>query len=111
MLSGKQGTEAPMQASDPLEAWVDESIRRSQQAGYDPIVFIRMRQDHATVRAMERLMQSGQIQSGLIRLRDLGMAEEWSVEAGILRFPERFTPAAREAARWRLDHIDELGLR
>jgi hypothetical protein len=92
---------------DPLEAWVDESIRRSQARGYHPKEFINMRARYTTVPAMERLMQSGQIQSGLVRLNELGMAHEWSVEAGILRFPERFTLAAREAARFRLDHIDD----
>lgn len=92
---------------DPLEAWVDESIRRSQARGYHPIEFINMRTRYTTVPAMERLMQSGQIQSGLVRLNELGMAQEWSVEAGILKFPERFTLMAREAARFRLDHLGD----
>jgi hypothetical protein len=96
---------------DPLEAWVDESIRRSQARGYYPTDFADMRERHGTVSAMERLMQSGQIQSGLVRLHTLGMAQEWSVEAGILRFPERFSFAARTAAQFRLDHIDDEGLR
>lgn len=96
---------------DPLEAWVDESIRLAQARGYNPTVFIDMRRRYETVPAMERLMQSGQIQSGLVRLNALGMAQEWSVEAGILRFSDRFTPAARQAAQFRLDHIDDEGLR
>jgi hypothetical protein len=96
---------------DPLEVWVDESIRRSQARGYHPTDFIAMRDRHGTVPAMERLMQSGQIQSGLVRLNALGMAQEWSVEAGILRFPQRFTLSAREAAQFRLDHIEDEELR
>jgi hypothetical protein len=100
-----------MQHSDPLEAWVDESIQRAQTRDYHPTEFISMRQRHGTVPAMERLMKSGQIQSGLVRLKELGMAEEWSVEAGILRFPTRFTRAARDAAQGRLEHIDDEGLR
>jgi|SRR5690348_10399992 hypothetical protein len=100
-----------MSHSDPLEAWVDESIVRSQAKSYHPTEFIEMRRRHGTVHAMERLMRSGQIQSGLIRLRDLGMAEEWSVEAGVLKFPARFTRAAVDSARFRLDHIDDLELR
>jgi hypothetical protein len=97
--------------SDPLEAWVDESIERSRAKGYDPTEFISMRARHKTVPAMERLIRSGQIQSGLIRLKHLGMAEEWSIEAGILKFPDRFTPDARAAAKFRLDHIDDTELR
>ena len=92
---------------DPLEAWVDESIRCSQARGYYPNEFIDMRARYGTMPAMERLMQSGQIQSGLVRLHTLGMAQQWSVEAGILRFPKSFTRAAREAAQFRLDHIDD----
>ena len=94
-----------MSHSDALEAWVDESIQRSQAKGYHPSEFIGMRERHGTVRAMERLMQNGQIQSGLVRLNELGMAEDWSVEAGILKFPGRFSQAARDGAQFRLDHI------
>lgn len=100
-----------MPHSDPLEAWVDESIQQSQAKGYHPNEFISMRERHGTVKAMERLMVSGQIQSGLRRVHQLGMAEEWSVEAGILKFPGRFTQIAGDAARFRLDHIDDEGLR
>lgn len=96
---------------DPLEAWVDEGIQRSQARGYHPTDFINMRERLGTVLAMERLMHSGQIQSGLVRLNALGMAQEWSVEAGILRFPDRFTIAAREAAQFRLNHINDEELR
>jgi hypothetical protein len=71
---------------DPLEAWVDESIERSQSRGYHPSVFISMRKRHGTVAAMEQLVGSGEIQSGFIRLKKLDMAKEWSVEAGILKF-------------------------
>ncbi|MGC8477137.1 MAG: hypothetical protein ACP5NP_12350 [Acetobacteraceae bacterium] len=96
--------------ADPLEVWVEQSIQRSQSK-YHPSEFIRMRDRHGTVKAMERLMRAGQIQSGLVRLKELGMAEDWSVEAGILKFPDRFKEAERAAARFRLDHIDDEDLR
>jgi hypothetical protein len=70
-----------------------------------------MRERYRTVPAMERLVQSGHIQSGFRRLRELGMAREWSVEAGILRFPHRFTQSARDCAQFRLDHINDEELR
>lgn len=96
--------------ADPLEAWIDESIRLSWSKGYDPHEFIAMRKRHGTVDAMERLMRTGHIQSGLLRLKELGMAEEWSVEAGILKFPDRFKSTTLQAARFRLDHIDDESL-
>ena len=100
-----------MYRTDPLEAWVDESIERSQSRGYHPTIFIRMRERYGTRAAMEQIVQSGEIQSGFIRLKQLGMAEEWSIEAGILKFPEQFTRQARECAQFRLDHIDDERLR
>jgi hypothetical protein len=112
MLGGKQGS-GGMRAvqADPLEAWVDESIQRSQARGYNPHIFISMRERHTTVPAMERIVvASGEIQSGFIRLKHLGMLE-WTMEAGILRFPERFTEQARAAAQFRIDHADDPILR
>lgn len=94
----------------PLDVWIDESIRRSQARGYHPSEFIAMRERHGTRLAMERLMKDGKIQSGLRRLKQLGLAEEWSVEAGILKFPDVFTQAAKDAAAFRLKHIDDEGL-
>jgi hypothetical protein len=94
--------------SDPLEDWVDEGIERQ---GYYPSEFIAMRERYGTVAAMERLVKSGYIQSGFIRLKKLGTALEWSVEAGILKFPERFTREAREVAQFRIDNIGDPALR
>jgi hypothetical protein len=99
------------QPDHDLEAWVDESIRRSMASGYYPQEFMAMRARYGTAETMARLMRSGQIQSGLVKLRDLGMAEEWSVEAGILKFPDLFEPEARAVAKFRLEHIDDVGLR
>jgi hypothetical protein len=87
-----------MRHSDPLEAWVDESIKQCAKAGYNPTIFIRMRHQHKTVPAMEQLVESGVIQSGFTRMKKLGMAKGWSVEAGILKFPDR-SPPEHENAR------------
>lgn len=88
-----------------LESYVDESIRRSIKAGYNPTIFVRMRHDHGTIEAMERLVKSGEIQSGFKRLRQLGLADDWSVEAIILKYQDEFSREAAECARWRLDQI------
>jgi hypothetical protein len=55
-----------------------------------------MRMRHGTIAAIEKLVQSGEIQSGFKRLKDLGLLE-WSIEAAVIRFPDRFTPVARDA--------------
>jgi hypothetical protein len=95
-------------ATDDLEAFIDESIRRSIRAGYHPTIFIGMRARHGTVEAITKLVQSGEIQSGFEKLRQLGMLE-WSIEAAILKFPGRFTPTARECAQFRLRLAQERG--
>ena len=96
--------------SDPLEAWGDESIERARARGYHPNIFIGMRERYTTVPAMEKIVASGEIQSGFIRLKHLGMLD-WTIEAGILRFPERFTNQARAAAQFRIEHADDPILR
>ena len=98
-----------MQHSDPLEAWVDESIVQSRRGGYNPTIFSSMRRG-GTVAAMSKLVESGAIQSGFIRLRDMGMLE-WTVETGILKFANRFTPQAQACAQFRIDHADDPMLR
>ncbi|BBC81291.1 hypothetical protein AcetOrient_orf04456 [Acetobacter orientalis] len=39
------------------------------------------------------------------------MADEWSIEAGILKFPGQFSPEERAMARFRLDNVDDPLLR
>jgi hypothetical protein len=53
--------------------------------GYYPSVFQSMRMRHGTIAAIEKLVQSGEIQSGFKRLKDLGLLE-WSIEAAVIRF-------------------------
>jgi hypothetical protein len=89
---------------DELEAWIDESIRLSQSKGYYPRDFIRMRyaNGHRSVGPIERLVQSGEIQSGFKRMKKIGLLA-WSLEAAVLKFPERFTKAAQTCADFRLN--------
>lgn len=90
-----------MRGDYDLESFIDESIRVSQANGYDPHVFVRMRADHGTVGAIQRLVRSGEIQYGLTRLVKLGLSE-WSVETAVLQFPGEFSEQDRQAAEWRL---------
>lgn len=93
--------EVPVPDLDSLDGWINESIRRSVAAGYNPTVFLQMRERHGTKGAMKRLIISGEIQSGFVKLRDLGLLD-WSVEAGILKFSSDFSAGEREAAQFRL---------
>jgi hypothetical protein len=87
--------------SDPLEAFIDEGIRQMAKRGYYPTIFQGMRARHGTVEAITKLVESGDIQSGFKKLRQLRMLE-WSMEAAVMRFPDRFTATARECAEFRL---------
>ena len=89
-----------------LDEFVDELIRLSNQAGYDPKAFRQMRARLGTVEAIKRLVIAGEIQSGFTRLKELGLLE-WSLEAAVLKFPTEFTSEYEEAAKWRLDQAKE----
>jgi hypothetical protein len=71
---GSDVTKEPV-ASTALEAFIDETIRRAKEHGYNPTVFQGMRHQHGTLDAIERLVQSGDIQSGFKRLKEPGLLE------------------------------------
>ena len=95
------------EASSALEAFIDESIRLSRDAGYHPTTFISMRNQHGTIESMERLVESGDIQSGFKRLQKEGLANDWSIEAGITKFKSEFSKNAIECAEWRLAQLGD----
>lgn len=93
-----------MNVSD-LDAWVDESIRIAVSHGYRPTVFLAMRTRHGTKGAIERLVLSGDIQSGFKRLKELNLLE-WTIEAAVRKFPDDFpNREVRAAAEWRLNQV------
>jgi hypothetical protein len=85
-----------------LEAFVDEGIARCQARGYNPHIFMDMRDRYGTITAINRLLLQGEIQSGFQKLHDMNMLE-WTIEAAALRFPDLFKKGIREAAQFRLD--------
>jgi hypothetical protein len=89
-------------ASAALESFVDELIKRAKERGYHPTVFQGMRRQYGTLKAIEKLVQSGDIQSGFKRLKELGLLE-WSIESAVVKFPSEFSRDARECAQWRLE--------
>ncbi|WP_197687319.1 hypothetical protein [Acetobacter pasteurianus] len=98
-------------SEDALKRWVDESVQVSMQHGYNPSYFNEMIARYGARRAMARLVSTGKIQSGLPRLKLLGLASEWSIEAGILKFPDLFTKEEQAMAKFRLEHADDPLLR
>lgn len=84
-----------------LEAFVDETIRLSRENGYHPTAFVSMRQRYGTVKAISKLVQSGDIQSGFKRLNSLGLID-WTIEAAVTKFPGEFSPTTLECAEFRL---------
>ena len=93
-----------------LEAWVDVATRVCAMHGFLPGRWPEMRRNYGTVEAMRRVLTRPLASVPLCRLKKAGLAE-WSVEAGVLRFPDAFTVAERENAQWRLDNACDPKLR
>jgi hypothetical protein len=88
-------------ATPALEAFIDETIRVSREHGYHPTVFIGMRARHGTIPAITQLVESGDIQTGFKRLKDLGLIDH-TIEAAVIRFADEFSRQTRECAEFRL---------
>jgi hypothetical protein len=91
-------------ASPALEAFIDKTIELAKGRGYNPTIFIGMRNQYGTVDAIERLVQSGDIQSGFKRLKQLKLLE-WTIESAVTKFPTEFSRNAKQCAEWRLQQI------
>ena len=88
-----------------VENAVEELLRLARLKNYVPTAFIRMRQNVGSVSAISKLMVSANIQTGFLRLLQLGLREH-SLEAICLQFPEDFSKQVRECARFRLSFAD-----
>jgi hypothetical protein len=86
---------------DGLELFVDESVRRWQANGYEPILFLAKRDQNGTHDTLTQLVVSGELHVGFEKLRNLNLLD-WSMEAAVLRFPGRFNETTIEAAEARL---------
>ena len=86
---------------DKLEAYIDEGIKRSYEAHLPPTRIKEMRDRFGTIGAIERLVSSGDIQSGFQAAVAAGLAE-WTLEAAVLKFPSLFSKQLCEAAEFRL---------
>jgi hypothetical protein len=92
-------------ASPGLEAFIDEALRLSKARGYIPTIFVGMRHQLGTIDAIERLVQSGDLQSGFKRLKQLGLID-WTIESVVIRFAAEFSNNARQCAEWRLKQVN-----
>lgn len=61
-------------------------LRVCRKHEYTPTVFIEMRRQLGTARAVSRLVQAGENQAGFRRMVDLDLAD-WTAEAAVLKFP------------------------
>lgn len=93
-----------MTSIQKLESFIDSSIKMSREHGYHPTTFISMRQRHGTIGAINKLVVSGDIQSGFTRMRSLGLLE-WTIEAAVVSHSELFSDEVVGAAKWRLAQI------
>ena len=97
-------------ASLGLEAFIDETLKLAKARGYNPTIFSGMRQQYRTIEAIERLVLSGDIQSGFKRLQQLNLVD-WTIEAAVTKFPDEFSRHARECAEWRLQQVTKGTIR
>jgi hypothetical protein len=95
-------------ASPELEAFVDEGLRLSKERGYNPSILVGMRHQLGTIDAIERLVQSGDLQSGFKRLKQLGLID-WTIETAVTKFPAEFSQNAKQCAAWRLQQVRPKG--
>ena len=82
------------------------TYEQSQQLGYFPTRFKQMVEENGGVETAKKLVLSGEIQSGLRRLKSLGRLDI-AMESLMLKdkFSSLFTPAELEAAKWRLSEV------
>jgi hypothetical protein len=81
----------------------DAAVAEARLLGYDPTVWISMQNEMGAAEAARRLLASGDIQSGFLRLVEFqrpDLTVEWSVLDP--KWEPLFTEDHRHAARWRL---------
>ena len=87
-----------------FEDFVDELIKQSRDKGHNPKVFINMRRRYGTINSIKSLVDCKEIHRGLRRLQEL-RSLHLSLEAVVLKFPDKFTIEERETARWKLEKL------
>ncbi len=89
-----------------FEARIREALIECHELGYHPHDFEGMLANASAARVAIKLVTSGELQSGLKKLSQMGRLD-LSVESIILetQFESLFKTPIRDAARWRLDQV------
>lgn len=92
-----------------FDAKIRDALRECYRLGYYPHDFEGMLANSTAVKLAERLVKSGELQTGLKRLAQMGRID-LSVESIMLEpeFEALFKSSVRDAARWRLELIRKL---
>ncbi len=80
------------------------AIAECRTLGYNPSIWTRMVEEHGGVVTARRLIKSGDMHAGLLRLLSLSRVD-LTVEHAVLdeRWHDLFTDEERDLARWRLE--------
>ena len=80
----------------------EEGVKR----GYDPTYFLKMLHQYGGVEIAKRLLAKQEIQSGLMRLYELGLLDS-SMEAHVIKeeYQSLFTEQEKQEARRRLGEL------
>ena len=88
-----------------LKAWVESAMQKCREAGFPPGPFAGMLDRWAVEEAMKRcILNTDPDSTPLRRLVQAGLGE-WSIEQGVINFPDIFGADVLEAARWRLGQV------
>lgn len=92
-----------MALEDEFQAACESAVQECRRLGYVPTVWIGMMQSQGAVEAAKRLLRSGDLQPGLLRLLRLGRPD-LTIEHAVLNvtWADLFDDQDRELAEWRL---------
>lgn len=92
-----------MTLEEEFQRACEVAVRECRRLGYVPSAWISMMQSHGAVVAAKRLLVSGDLQPGLLRLLRLSRPD-LTIEHAVLepRWADLFDDQDRELAEWRL---------
>lgn len=73
-----------------LEAFIDSATRRLADRDYVPDEFLGLRNQLGLVQAITQLVEGSEFKGGFLRVLELGLVD-WSLEAAVTRYPDRFS--------------------
>ena len=93
-----------IEASEALEEFVNEMIKRSAKKKHYLPRFKKMRKLLNTKRAIAKLMVSSKVQYGFEQLVKNELLD-WTLESAVLKFQNEFSPDIVECARFRIKMV------